>query len=363
MGTGIKYLLIVFIIVGSSFLLQGCQENIFKDLKEKDYDIAASTLIIKKVSLVTDANKITDFPADGTSLLKIEISLNPTTNVEANRKVTLTTTAGDFIVGNESKKVIEVTLNENGTYNAYLRAPNAAASGVITAATVNGIAIAQTNLTFVAVATPTLTIDTISLLTNSSTTSGFLADGTSLLKIPITLTPTTTAIENRKVTLTTTVGDFIVGSESKKVLDITVNSNGSGEVYLKSPNTAASGVISASTVNNTVNAATSIAFESATPTEVMVETPQSMLKDSSATPITVRLSRTIGRVSDGQRGNFQLLLGGQPVAERVSFIESTASQNGIITAKLVLEKIPVGKYELRVTVGGISGKKDIEVKK
>ena len=186
--------------------------------------------------------------------------------------------------------------------------------------------------------------------------SVFYADGTVMANIKVKVSPAIRPIENRKISLSTTLGSFLVDGEFKKSFELVLNSDGEGEVWYAAPLAPGDAYLKLSSINSIVTATKKMTFEPALPEMVEIETPFRILKDSSNTVVSVRMKRTSGRVSVGLYPDFKLVSfenDDEEVKNSTFFKISPSDSSGQSSCTLVLEKPNPGKYLIQVSFKGL----------
>lgn len=159
----------------------------------------------------------------------------------------------------------------------------------------------------------------------------------------------------RKVSLTTQIGDFIVDGKPVKSIDVLTDENGDGKTFLQAPKTTGEGFLTVSTIDNLYTRRIYVKFTPSYPDSIYIETPKTILKDSSVTTITTYLLKNKGNVSDNLKLVYQILKTNNTPLEKASF-NTISISNNIGKANLVLEKVPIGSYTLMVGIVNEDGK-------
>jgi hypothetical protein len=300
----------------------------------------------------------TTIPADGfsTATLTARISANAS---PANRTIKFTTTIGTFVGAAGDGKAIDSVVASDGTTSVQLRSDRTVSTATITA-TVKGndTLTKQQTVTFDAAAAA-------DILRVSTTSAAVPADGATVTPITVEVAAGLPA-GRRKVTFTASLGTFVAdpaapvqGDSARRTIDVDADGSNRAVAYLRSVKTEIGQAIITVKVDTTpaVSASTSIQFERAFATQVLVTTSAPTVSanfTSAGITVTVRLRRDVGTPTVGAIVRFKAVdsLG----ADRSFFTSITQSDaNGEVTAVFTPGTgAALGQLVITATVDGTS---------
>ena len=214
----------------------------------------------------------------------------------SDRKVTFTTTQGEFVPAKENTQTRIVEAGDDNLASVQLRSPDNVTEALITAVVRDFTR--ETTIHFVS-----LPADSVIWFTEASATAP--ADGATLTKFAVTVSPVWLGESNPTVEFETNQGNFASSSTNTRRIQVAADSDHKAKVYLQSPNEITQALVTATAKE--FKQSYVIEFTWAAPDTILLFIDSFQLRADDQTYIVAEMVRHYGRgaVTIGTELTFQ----------------------------------------------------------
>ena len=258
--------------------------------------------------------------ANGKAITTIAVRISPLLQGD-DRKVLFTTTEGNFIPMDEAPSSIIMAAGDDNLATVSLRSPETVSEARVTATVKNFTR--ETVIHFV-------TVPTESVIAFTEYVTSAPADGATLSKLVVKVSPSLLGVANATVEFETNHGSFASSTVNSRLIQVNVDSNNEAAIYLRSSTEIEKALVTA-TVKN-YKQSRIVEFVWAAPDTILMLVPEFQLSTNSHTQIMAELVRNEGRgiVTMGTELAFQAADSLGNKVDRAKFFNLTRSdQNGV----------------------------------